>query len=93
MAHIEGCELASEIVQHPLGISRIVELVTQIAQGLGEATAKAIVHRDVKPANVMVTKTGHAIVMDFGLAQLVSAGSKLTKEGTSMGTAAYMSPE
>jgi len=41
----------------------------------------------------MVTKTGHAIVMDFGLAQLVSAGSKLTKERTSMGTAAYMSPE
>ena len=93
MAYIEGRELTEEIREGPLPISRAVDLATQIAQGLQEAHNNGTVHRDVKPANIMVTSRGRAVVMDFGLAQLASSKAKLTREGSTVGTSAYMSPE
>ena len=51
-----------------------------------EAHSKGVVHRDIKPANIMDTTTGQAVLMDFGLAQIASAASKLTREGTTAGT-------
>ena len=73
-------------------IEEASDLAIQIAQGLAEAHAHGIVHRDVKPANILITKSGVAKIVDFGLAKL-SGASKLTKTGSTLGTVAYMSPE
>src|SRR5467141_118968 len=64
----------------------------QISEALTEAHSKGIVHRDVKPENIMVTREGRIKVMDFGLAKL-KGGGKLTRVGLTVGTITYMSPE
>ncbi|MBI5476595.1 MAG: serine/threonine-protein kinase [Ignavibacteriales bacterium] len=73
-----------------------IDIGTQIADGLAAAHEKGIVHRDIKPENIMIRKDGIVQIMDFGLAKLRDAESKinrLTKEGSTVGTAGYMSPE
>lgn len=80
----------------PLPRKRAIEIGIQVADGLAAAHEKGIVHRDVKPENIMVRKDGIAQIMDFGLAKLRTRGSRvnrLTKEGSTVGTAGYMSPE
>jgi len=92
MALYEGATLKYEIEQSPLKLEEAIELSIQIAQGLAKAHEKGIVHRDIKPANVFITNDGVAKILDFGLAKLASR-TMLTKEGTTLGTVAYMSPE
>ncbi len=75
-----------------LGLKEIIDIATQIAEGLEKAHEKGIVHRDIKSENIMVTGDGLAKIMDFGLAKLRGT-SKLTKTGSTVGTIAYMSPE
>ena len=92
MAFIEGQSLDKKIELGPLKIPEALDIAQQIAKGLEAAHEKKIVHRDIKPGNVMVDKKAHVTVMDFGLA-LLTEGSKLTEFDSTVGTAAYMSPE
>ncbi|MFI5251682.1 MAG: protein kinase [Bacteroidota bacterium] len=70
-----------------------IDIGIQIAEGLGAAHDKGIVHRDIKPENIMIRRDGIAQIMDFGLAKLRGSVTRLTKEGSTIGTAGYMSPE
>ncbi len=93
MAYLEGDDLTKGIERGRLSVERLLDIAMQVARGLQEAHSKGVVHRDIKPANIMDTTTGQAVLMDFGLAQLASAASKLSREGTRVGTSLYMSPE
>jgi serine/threonine protein kinase len=92
MACYEGETLKQRIERGPLGVEEALEIALQVARGLGRAHEAGIVHRDVKPANIMVTERGDVKIVDFGLAKLAGQ-ARLTKTGTTTGTAGYMSPE
>ncbi len=92
MELVEGETLRDRIKRAPLEPAEALDIAGQVAAGLGEAHRKGIIHRDVKSANIMVTESGQAKVMDFGLAKL-RGGSSLTRTQTTLGTIAYMSPE
>jgi len=92
MEFIEGDTLDARIKQGPMKLEEALRIASQIAGALEAAHEKEIVHRDVKSANVMLTKKGVAKVLDFGLAK-TSQSTKLTRMGSTVGTVAYMSPE
>jgi len=92
MEFVDGVALRQKITSGPLSREDLLSYATQIAEALREAHAKGIVHRDVKPENIMVTRENRIKVMDFGLAKLKGA-LKLTKTSSTVGTVAYMSPE
>jgi len=92
MAYYEGETLKDRLFRGPIELEEAVAVVAQIAEGLAKAHRHGIVHRDVKPANVIVTTDGLVKILDFGLAKLAGTDG-LTREGTVIGTAAYMSPE
>jgi serine/threonine protein kinase/dienelactone hydrolase len=92
MECVEGQSLRSKIEKGPMEIEESLDIAIQVAEGLEEAHKKGIFHRDIKSANIMVTEKGQAKVMDFGLAK-VKGGTLLTREGTTLGTVGYMSPE
>ena len=75
-----------------LSIKKVLEIAIQICEGLAAAHEKSIVHRDIKSDNIMVTPKGLVKIMDFGLAKIKNSAN-LTKIGSTLGTAAYMSPE
>jgi serine/threonine protein kinase len=75
-----------------LKLDEALNIAMQVADGLQAAHEKKITHRDIKPANVMMTNKGQAKIMDFGLAKLAGR-TVVTKEGMTLGTVAYMSPE
>ena len=89
---IEGESLDKQIEQGPLKLDAALDIAQQIAKGLEVAHKKGIVHRDIKPQNIMLGEDGHVTIMDFGLAQLTQA-SLLTRPDQTMGTTSYMSPE
>ncbi|MFQ5653003.1 MAG: protein kinase, partial [bacterium] len=92
MACYEGESLKSIIDNRQLSIVDVLTYAMQIAEGLAKAHTKGIIHRDIKPANILITEDGVVKIVDFGLAKLVGR-TMLTKEGTTLGTVAYMSPE
>jgi len=92
MEFIDGEMLKDRIDRGPLPIDEALALAIEVGEGLREAHEKGIVHRDIKPGNIMRTAKGQAKILDFGLARL-GARSKITKADTTLGTAAYMSPE
>jgi hypothetical protein len=91
MAHYEGETLKQKLARGPLPVEEAADYARQIAAGLEAAHASDIVHRDIKPGNVIVTPEGLVKVLDFGLAKLTDV--TLTRTGTTLGTVAYMSPQ
>ncbi|MDX1530072.1 MAG: protein kinase, partial [Rhodothermales bacterium] len=91
MAYYSGPSLAERIAEGPLPVEEAVRLAGEVADGLGAAHAAGLVHRDVKPANVVLTAQGTAKVLDFGVAK--GAGEGQTRAGVRFGTLAYMAPE
>jgi serine/threonine protein kinase/tetratricopeptide (TPR) repeat protein len=92
MEHVEGQSLRELIKAKDLPIERVMELAIQICEGLHKAHQSGIVHRDVKPANILIDADGRAKILDFGLAS-VAGSDHLTKTGSTLGTIGYMSPE
>lgn len=77
----------------PIPITRKLEILMAIADGLGYAHNASIVHRDVKPANIRLLEDGTVKVMDFGIAKSMQTESNLTQTGITLGTSAYLAPE
>ena len=92
MALCHGESLRAMVKRGPLAPPEALALAAQVADGLAAAHENGIVHRDIKPGNILVSKDGTARVADFGLAK-IAGEARLTRPGTSVGTMAYMSPE
>ena len=92
MEFIEGKGLDNKIERGPLSLKEALGFARQVADGLAAAHANGVVHRDIKPGNLLVTPEGRVKILDFGLA-LLTEGSKLTQRDRTAGTAAFMSPE
>ncbi len=101
LEYIEGDTLRDLINRGPLPVSQVVKLALELADALAEAHSRGIIHRDLKLENIMVTRRGHAKILDFGLAKvqtpegqpLTEHTMSLTNVGTVVGTVNYMSPE
>ena len=91
MEFLEGRELRT-FMGTPLAPGRAVEIAAQVAEGLAYAHSHGVVHRDVKPANIMILASGTAKITDFGIARLRSSGVQ-TQTGVVLGSPRYMSPE
>jgi tRNA A-37 threonylcarbamoyl transferase component Bud32 len=90
MELVEGDDLRTRLQQGRLGLYEAVRLIAGVAAALDFAHVRKIVHRDVKPENILVTKEGAAKLMDFGVAHVVSSGER---HATIIGTPVYMAPE
>jgi eukaryotic-like serine/threonine-protein kinase len=93
MEHVDGSTLAEVLSEHgPLPADEATALAVQACRGLGHAHAAGLVHRDVKPQNLLLQRDGTLKIADFGIAR-AAEGTALTQAGTVLGTAAYLSPE
>ena len=104
MEYLDGVTLKHRIAGKSLALVQVIEWGVEIAEALEAAHAEGIIHRDTKPANIFITKRGHAKILDFGLAKIgpaglgisgytIGAGEVISILGSTMGTLAYMSPE
>ena len=103
MELIDGRDLRTLIGEGPMTVRQVLDIATQIADGLAAAHERGIVHRDLKPENIMVTRDGYVKILDFGLAKVVGPAPEGehtiqlempgTMPGTILGTVGYMSPE
>ena len=91
MAFCDGETLKARLERGPLPASEAGRIALQVARGLARAHQAGIVHRDVKPGNIMVSGDGEAKLLDFGIAKL--SGGDMTQSATTVGTIAYLSPE
>jgi serine/threonine-protein kinase len=96
MEYVEGRTLAQMLSRGPLPVRQAITIARQVAEGLAAAHGLGVIHRDLKTQNVMVTPSGQAKILDFGLAKRLHPGSdddSLTEEGALVGTRRVMSPE
>ncbi|MCI0353125.1 MAG: serine/threonine protein kinase, partial [Acidobacteriales bacterium] len=98
MEFLDGQTLKKLITGRPLPLDDLVDIATQIADGLAAAHLRGFIHRDIKPANIFITRAGQAKILDFGLAKLINESVEgeqtlITGSGMTLGTVSYMSPE
>ena len=103
MQYVDGVTLSKKLKTNAMAPGEVVDIGIQAAEALAEAHSHGVVHRDIKPPNIMITARGTVKVLDFGLAKQFLSGNRLdpdaqtatllTEEGTIVGTIGYMSPE
>ncbi|MGZ8398531.1 MAG: serine/threonine-protein kinase [Gemmatimonadales bacterium] len=93
MKYVSGQSLEELLAKGPLEITRVRHVLREAALALGHAHRRRIVHRDVKPANIMLDEDGRVILTDFGISKAVQDTGQLTGTGTIIGTPHYMAPE
>ena len=94
MQFIEGRTLADYLAAgKTIPPMKAAQVAKEIAEALAAAHAEGVIHRDIKPANVMVTRDGKVLVMDFGIARLISGPETAPQTSAVLGTASYLSPE
>jgi tetratricopeptide (TPR) repeat protein len=92
MEYLEGKRLDSLIGGEPLPLGQVKDILSQIAAGLGEAHHLGVIHRDLKPGNIILTQR-YLKILDFGIARMTDRDSRLTRTGVAIGSPLYMSPE
>ncbi|MCU1349226.1 MAG: protein kinase, partial [Acidobacteria bacterium] len=94
MEYVEGQNLKEVLAQgRTLSFEQLGDIIVQVADALDFAHSKGIVHRDVKPANIILLDGNRAKITDFGIAKIASGGANLTSTGQFLGTPNYMAPE
>jgi len=103
MQYIDGVTLDQLLKMKPLAIGQVIQIAAQMADGMAAAQAQNIVHRDIKPGNIMIDRGGQVKILDFGLAKICGEteadsaadrrDSELTEKGIVLGTVSFMSPE
>ncbi len=93
MRLLRGGTLRELLTGEVMSISRVGDLLAQVASALGYAHRRGVIHRDLKPSNILLDDEGNAYLADFGLAKVLGGSSQLTTTGSIIGTPAYMSPE
>ncbi|NNM00311.1 MAG: serine/threonine protein kinase, partial [Gammaproteobacteria bacterium] len=93
MEFVEGGDLKARLARHVFTPHEALDLVEHIASGLGLAHRRGIVHRDVKPGNILFRKDGTPLLSDFGIAKQLTIDDDLTKTGVFLGSPNYMAPE
>ncbi len=88
-----GGSVADQLSQQPFETMRAVEICLQVASALGAAHEQGIIHRDIKPGNVLLDEAGNAYLTDFGLATFTDFATRLTTSNALVGTPAYVAPE
>ncbi len=92
MEYVDGSSVRELVSNGPIPMERAVEITKEIADALAKAHEAGIVHRDIKPDNILLTRDGHPKVLDFGIAKM-EGSERLTLTDATLGTVAYMSPE
>jgi serine/threonine-protein kinase len=93
MPYVEAGTLAGLLRGKPLPLPQVLRVISQVGDALDYAHSQGLIHRDVKPSNVLLDERGNCLLTDFGIAKLLAGASALTSTGTLIGTPAYMSPE
>lgn len=93
MPYVETGTIAEILHGKPLPLQQIRKIITQVADALGHAHARGLVHRDVKPSNILIDEDGNSLLTDFGIAKMVEGTIQFTQTGAILGTPAYMSPD
>ena len=93
MEYVEGKTLREVINSDELTIEKVTDISVQICEGLNAAHSKGITHRDIKPENILIDGKGKVKIVDFGLAKVKNISRGITKQGSTVGTIKYMSPE
>jgi len=92
MELLEGVELREVMARGPVPLRLALEIITQAAEGMAFAHERGVIHRDIKPGNIMIVRGRHAKIMDFGIARMRVSDVK-TQTGAILGSPKYMSPE
>jgi formylglycine-generating enzyme required for sulfatase activity/tRNA A-37 threonylcarbamoyl transferase component Bud32/ribosomal protein S27E len=97
MEYVEGCNVKEYVLRHSLDKRQICELLTKTCKSVAYAHQRGVIHRDIKPTNILVDGEGNPRLLDFGLARLAGdlgeEHGQMTEAGEVMGTPSYMSPE